>query len=90
MNLIQFNRLYQSILSGNVQNIKYAELCDFVVDLGFEFNRQNGTSHKIYTIEGLERPLVLQEGKNGCAKPYQVKQVKEEIKKLKIGGKENV
>ena len=89
MNQSYFDKMYRNILAGKVHNIKFTDLCDFVVDLGFRLARQNGTSHKVFIIEGSERILVLQEDKSGCAKPYQVRQVRDAIKSLKIGGKDD-
>ncbi len=63
MNQAKFSRMYQRIVNGDFQNINYSDLCDFVVDLGFFFVRQKGTSHKVYSMQGHNFLIVLQEGK---------------------------
>ncbi|WP_155815885.1 type II toxin-antitoxin system HicA family toxin [Rhodothermus marinus] len=45
-------------------------MCRLIECFGFEFAREKG-SHRIYKT----RLINLQPGKNGKAKPYQVKQV---------------
>jgi len=52
-----------------------------IINLGFEL-RQKG-SHHILTIDGIEEIINIQP-KNGKAKSYQVKQVKEIIIKYKL------
>lgn len=56
-------------------NARYRDLCK-VCDEYFGTAKQKGSSHRVYEI-GLpgEPPINIQEGKNGKAKPYQVKQV---------------
>lgn len=55
-------------------NFDFKELCRLVECFGFEFAREKG-SHRIYKSPGEPRLINLQPGKNGKAKPYQVKQV---------------
>ena len=61
--------------------VRFDDACKLAVQLGFEFARQEG-SHSIYQHsrgaelrEQFQRPLNLQEGKNGQAKAYQVRQM---------------
>jgi hypothetical protein len=64
------------------QNVDYGDLCK-VCDRYFGKARQEGTSHRVYQMPWAGDPRVsIQKGKAGKAKPYQVKQVLEAIKKL--------
>lgn len=61
-------------LSGSQANVKFSELCRLAELVGFVFDRQNGTSHKVYRHEKHPGIMNFQEVK-GKAKPYQVKQL---------------
>ncbi|MGD7706571.1 toxin HicA [Microlunatus sp. Y2014] len=66
----------------NPANIRYGELVR-VCDEWFGSPRQNGTSHAVYRTPWAGDPRVnIQQGKNGLAKPYQVKQVVAAIDKM--------
>jgi hypothetical protein len=56
--------------------IRYRDLCELVIRLGYVFDRQHG-AHRIYRHSSRpDLPLVnLQQGSGGKAKPYQVRQV---------------
>lgn len=86
MNNKKFTALYNNIMNGDVNNIRFCDACDFVEELGFTFERQNGTSHRIYKMAGIDEIINLQE-KDGKAKPYQVREIRKIIKKYKLGGK---
>jgi hypothetical protein len=58
-------------------------LCQLLIRLGFD-ERIRG-SHHIFTKEGIEEILNLQP-KQGKAKAYQVKQVREMLLKYQLGG----
>ena len=64
------------------QNVRFedlAKLCEHY----FGTPRQDGTSHKIYKTPWPGDPRVnIQKGRDGKAKPYQVKQVLKAIHKL--------
>ena len=77
--MARFERLVQRILSGVAdRNLDFGELC-FVLDrLGFSSRIRGG--HHIYYRDGVAEILNLQP-KNGKAKPYQVKQVRNVIVK---------
>jgi hypothetical protein len=78
----KFEKLLIKILKGiSDKNIGFAELCHLLVRLGFE-ERIRG-SHHIFTKDGVEEILNVQE-KEGKAKPYQVKQVRNLIVTYKI------
>ncbi|TBR61969.1 toxin HicA [Westiellopsis prolifica IICB1] len=64
----------------------FEQLCQLLSRLGFD-ERIRG-SHHIYTREGIEEILNLQP-KQGKAKAYQVKQVREVIFKYQLGGQDD-
>ena len=64
-------------------NISFEQLCQLLIRLGFD-ERIRG-SHHIFTKEGVEEILNLQP-KQGKAKAYQVKQVREMLLKYQLGG----
>lgn len=76
------NNIYNDIISGKSDyNIKYVDFQNLIIDLGFEFQRQNG-SHTIYYNKIINERLNIQ--KDGSkAKGYQVKQLRNII--LKYG-----
>ncbi len=77
--MARFERLVQRILAGVAdRNLDFGELC-FVLDrLGFSSRIRGG--HHIYYRDGVDEILNLQ-SKNGKAKPYQVKQVRNVVVK---------
>ncbi|MBD2595281.1 toxin HicA [Nostoc sp. MBR 210] len=79
----QTDKLLAKILSGTSdRNIAFEQLCQLLIKLGFD-ERIRG-SHHIYTKDGVEEILNLQP-KQGKAKAYQVKQVREVIIKYQLG-----
>ena len=80
----QQDKLLAKILSGaSDTNISFEQLCQLLIRLGFD-ERIRG-SHHIVTKEGIEEILNLQP-KQGKAKAYQVKQVREMLLKYQLGG----
>jgi len=76
------NKHLGPIMSGKQdKNTLFAELCRALETMGFDL-RVNG-SHHIYTKEGIPEILNVQPDDN-MAKPYQVKQVRELIKKYNL------
>ncbi|MEE2565746.1 hypothetical protein V0U35_03560 [Hyphobacterium sp. Y6023] len=70
------------------QNVRFSDLVA-VCKHHFGEPRQQGTSHHVYKTPWPGDPRVnIQNGKNGKAKPYQVKQVLAAIKKLREQRKE--
>jgi predicted RNA binding protein YcfA (HicA-like mRNA interferase family) len=66
----------EAVLSGNsAASIRFADLCHLLDALGFKRRHGKG-SHMIFTRIGVIEIINLQPGKNGKAKPYQVKQVR--------------
>lgn len=72
------NKTYDNVMSGKSDNnIKYADFQKLLIDLGFEFKRQNG-SHTIYFHSGIKERVNIQ--KDGSkTKEYQVRQFREII-----------
>ena len=79
----QHSKLMLQILSGlSDANLAFDSLCHVLLRLGFS-ERVKG-SHHIFAKTGVSEIINLQE-KNGKAKPYQVKQVREIIVKYRLG-----
>ncbi|MBD1212617.1 MAG: type II toxin-antitoxin system HicA family toxin [Dolichospermum circinale Clear-D4] len=80
----QQDKLLAKILSGaSDTNISFEQLCQLLIRLGFD-ERIRG-SHHIFTKQGVEEILNLQP-KQGKAKAYQAKQVREMLLKYQLGG----
>ncbi len=65
----------------NPKNVKFNDLVK-VCDRYFGNARQSGSSHCVYKTPWQGDPRVNIQSKNGCAKPYQVKQVLAAISKM--------
>lgn len=77
--LSKTDKILEKILSGlSDNNIAFSDLINLLSKFGF-LHRTNG-SHHIFTREDVEEIINLQP-KDGQAKPYQVKQVRELIVK---------
>lgn len=75
-------KLFEKLVSGRSDNnIRFSELKNLLKTLGFE-ERVKG-SHFIYYKDGIEEIINIQSNK-GNAKTYQVKQIRNLIKKHKI------
>jgi predicted RNA binding protein YcfA (HicA-like mRNA interferase family) len=82
----QRDKLLVKILLGNSDaSISFDQLCQLLLSLGFE-ERIRG-SHHIFSKTGIEEILNLQP-KQGKAKAYQVKQVRNVILKYQLGGQD--
>jgi predicted RNA binding protein YcfA (HicA-like mRNA interferase family) len=80
------DKLLVKILLGNSDaNIPFDKLCQLLRKLGFD-ERIRG-SHHIFTKEGVEEILNLQP-KQGKAKAYQIKQIRNVILKYHLGGQD--
>ena len=78
------DKLLEKILRGTSDsNISFEPLCNLLKNLGFSM-RVKRSSHHIFTKADIEEIINLQP-KDGKAKPYQVKQVREIIIKYKLG-----
>ncbi len=79
--MAKIEKLLEAI-RANPKNVKFSKLAK-VCDHYFGEPRQQGTSHRVYKMPWEGDPRVnIQEGKNGEAKVYQVKQVLTAIDKI--------
>jgi predicted RNA binding protein YcfA (HicA-like mRNA interferase family) len=70
-------KLLSQLLSGNADaNFSLDDLVNILIRLGFE-ERKTGGSHRIFSMKGVQGIINLQKTKDGKAKTYQVKQVRE-------------
>lgn len=80
----QREKLITRILSGASDgDILFSEACDLLQSFGFSLRIKG--SHHIFYKAGIDEILNLQP-KNGKAKAYQVKQIRNVIIKHKFGG----
>ena len=78
------NKTKEYILSGaGFANVRYDDLCSLLVNLGFK-SKTKASSHVIFTKEGVPEIINLQRGRDGKAKPYQVRQVAGMIRTYKL------
>jgi HicA toxin of bacterial toxin-antitoxin, len=81
-------KLLAKILSGRAdQNVLFDELVALLKHLDFQV-RTTG-SHHIFSREGVVEILNLQPRRDGTAKPYQVKQVRQVLTRYRIAGDED-
>jgi len=70
-------KLILRLLTGKSDaNFSLNDLVQILTRFGFE-ERSSGGSHRIFFKDGIEGIINLQKTKDGAAKPYQVKQVRE-------------
>ncbi|MGH8117479.1 MAG: type II toxin-antitoxin system HicA family toxin [Rhodanobacteraceae bacterium] len=70
----QLQKMFSQVLGGRSDaNIAFTDLCRLLERLGFV--ERTGGSHHIFTHQGVEERINLQESGTN-AKPYQVKQVR--------------
>ena len=76
-------KVYNSVISGKSDsNIKYIDLKNLIIDLGFQFQRQKG-SHTMYYHQVINEFMNIQ--KDGSkAKGYQVRQLRTIILKYNL------
>ena len=77
--------LVEILLGASAANIPFEPLCQLLCALGFD-ERIRG-SHHIFSKESIEEILNLQP-KQGKAKTYQVKQLRDVIVKYQLGGQD--
>lgn len=66
-------------------NLRFSEICRLAEWYGWRFDRQQGTSHRIYinpAITGGAGEMMNFQNRNGQAKPWQVRQLVEAIEEL--------
>ncbi len=70
-------KLLLRLLTGTADaNFDLDDLVNILARMGFE-ERKTGGSHRIFTLTGVEGIINLQKTKDGKAKTYQVRQVRE-------------
>jgi len=69
----------QKVLTGDTANIKFAEFTKALIALGFINDRTTG-SHQIWIHVERNISLNIQPGKGNMAKPYQIKQFRDQWK----------
>ena len=69
-------RLWERIQQGHFHNIDFADFCCLLEALGFLLERQQGTSHRIYRHPALHEKMNIQPRRDGSAKHYQARQLK--------------
>ena len=69
----QKQKLYQKLINSQ-KNVKFKDFITVVEAFGFSLDRIKGSHHTYKHPDVTEAFLQLQPGKNGEAKPYQIKQ----------------
>jgi hypothetical protein len=78
--LSQWDKILRRVLSGQAdQNVRFADLVGLLVRLDFREHIEG--SHIVYRMAGVREIIDLQPLKDGKAKPYQVKQVPDIVRK---------
>lgn len=72
---------------ANPGGLRFTELCDLAECYDWLFARQNG-SHHVYKRAGIKQAMNFQEGRNGEAKSYQVKQLLDAIDEYPLDDEE--
>jgi len=74
--MTQWRKTLERVLSPeSTRSIRFEDLCNVLIRLGFEERRQTG-SHRIFSKFGLPEIINVQPRPDGFAKPYQVRQVR--------------
>jgi len=73
-------KLIEKLLEGNAdESFSFQDFAVVIQHLGYEFVRKS-SSHRIFEKEGFP-PIVVQPRKDGKAKAYQIKQLRDSLKK---------
>jgi len=75
-------KLLARILTGETQNVRFADFVKALEACGFTHDRTKG-SHMIMRHPKLAQPFPIQSTKNGTAKEYQIRQFRELHKSIK-------
>jgi predicted RNA binding protein YcfA (HicA-like mRNA interferase family) len=75
-------RLLARVSRGDLTNVRFADACRLVEELGFELRRRRG-SHHVFMHPRVDTLLNLQEVA-GEAKPYQLRQLLRLIERYRL------
>lgn len=75
------------LTASSDRNIRFEDLIGYIRHLGFHIRMQG--SHHVCTKPDVLTILVLQPQKDGAAKPYQVKQVRQLVQEYKLGAQDD-
>ncbi|MCR4609773.1 MAG: type II toxin-antitoxin system HicA family toxin [Eubacterium sp.] len=82
----KLNKLYNEIIINNKTNISFADILYFLEHLGFS-QRVRG-DHYIFRMDDIKEIINIQPDGKMC-KPYQVRQIRNIVKKYKLGRDDN-
>lgn len=77
-------RLWQRILQGHFHNIDFGDFCRLIEAFGFAFDRQQGTSHRLYRHSAVRDRMNVQPRRDGSAKHYQVQQLRDLVQEYDL------
>jgi hypothetical protein len=72
-----------ALMARNPKGVRFKDLCK-VCDQYFGEARQMGSSHRVYRTPWQGDPRINIQNAKGKAKPYQVRQVLQAIKRLEV------
>lgn len=70
---------------ANPKGLRFSEACALAESYGWMLARSTGGSHRVYKRPGAMGMIVVQEGENGKAKAYQIRQIVRLIEELREG-----
>lgn len=83
----KFEKLLLKVLSGKSdKNLSISDLKTLLIQLDFQ-ERGGAGSHSVYKRKDIPEMINIQSTKDGKAKPYQVKQIREIIVAYKLSKK---
>lgn len=77
-------RLWKRIQQGHHHNIDFGDLCRLIEAFGFDFDRQSGTSHRLYRHPRVRGRVNVQPRRDGSAKHYQVRQLRDLVREYDL------
>lgn len=69
-------RLWERIQQGTSITSPFNDFVRLIEAFGFAFDRQHGTSHRLFVREDVRERLNVQPNRDGTAKDYQVRQLR--------------
>lgn len=81
--MVRPGKLLDRLRSGDVKNVRFADLLGLCGQLGFAVDRVRGSHHILFHAK-TGAMLNLQKGPGGDAKPYQARQVLRLIEQLNL------